>query len=93
MPKYFFHVDDHKRFPDEEGTVLPDLDAARVEAVRVSGELLKEHAEEFWASGEWQVVVADADQTILFTLRFQARPEPQPAQKYQLAARGLRSTG
>lgn len=87
MPRYFFHVEDHKRFLDEEGSVFADLDAARLEAVRVAAGVLRDQPAEFWNSGEWRVVVTDDDQTILFTLRFQALQEPSPAQKYQLAAR------
>ncbi len=30
MPRYFFHVEDGKAYPDEEGTELSDLDAARI---------------------------------------------------------------
>ena len=43
MPRYYFHSEDGRRFPDEEGTELPSDDAARLEAVRVLGELLRGH--------------------------------------------------
>lgn len=29
MPRFFFHIANGDRFPDEEGAVLPDLTAAR----------------------------------------------------------------
>src|SRR4028119_65613 len=41
--------------PDREGTVLANPDAARVMAVFTSGEMLKGHAEKFWADRDWQM--------------------------------------
>ncbi len=29
MPRFFFHIADGDRFPDEEGAILPDVTAAR----------------------------------------------------------------
>ena len=87
MPRYFFHVEDHNRFPDEDGTVLADLAEARVEAVLVAGAMLREHASEFWNTGEWRVVVTDAKQLILFTLRFEAVAAPIPPRAYDRNAR------
>ena len=40
MPRYFFHVDNGEFIPDETGTELPDLYAARREAVRSAGEMI-----------------------------------------------------
>lgn len=34
MPLYFFHLTDSVFNPDQEGTELPNLDSARVEAIR-----------------------------------------------------------
>lgn len=53
MPRYFFHVQDGHDYPDLEGTELPDLAAARAEAVQFAGSLLADQPETFWASGEW----------------------------------------
>jgi hypothetical protein len=72
MQRYFFHIEDHERFLDDEGTLLRDVAAARVEAVRVAGAMLKDHADQFWALGEWRVVVTDAHRRTLFGLSFQA---------------------
>ena len=54
--------------PDEEGTVLPSDDAARLEAVRVLGELLREQPELFWAHECFRVTVTDDDGLTLFVL-------------------------
>lgn len=87
MPRYFFHVEDHLRFPDEDGTFLRDLDAARIEAVRVAGAMLTDHAASFWDKGEWRVVVTDDRQLILFSLSFEAGAAPSPPQTYEAASR------
>ena len=89
MPRYYFHVEDHERFLDSEGTLLPDLQHARVEAVRVSGAMLGEHASDFWKLGEWRVVVTDEHQTILFALSFAAVAQTSLPAVYDLSAAGL----
>jgi hypothetical protein len=42
MSRYFFHVENHPSRPDPEGTELPDVHAARCQALRYAGELLIE---------------------------------------------------
>src|SRR3954469_25315023 len=59
MPRYFFHIIDGNEYPDTEGTVLANPDAARAEAIVVSGEMLKDLGGAFWNNGEWQVRVED----------------------------------
>jgi hypothetical protein len=68
MPRYLFHVHDSASIIDDEGTELPDLEAARVEAVRLSGEMLRDHAEQFWGGDEWKLEVTDAAGLMLFKL-------------------------
>jgi hypothetical protein len=70
MPRYFFHVSDGDDYPDLHGTELPDLSAARNEAVRFAGALLSDHGEKFWTSGEWTMRVANEDDLTLFQLTF-----------------------
>jgi hypothetical protein len=42
MPRYYFHVDGPKdRLRDEEGVVLPDVEAAWYQAVRSARELIR----------------------------------------------------
>lgn len=78
MPRFFFHVADSVLIPDEEGTELPDLGAARIEAVTVAGAMLRDHALEFWKSAEWKVIVTDEDRLILFSICCQALAAPSP---------------
>jgi hypothetical protein len=42
MPRYFFHVQDSSTVLDNEGLELPNLDAAREEAIRACGEIVRE---------------------------------------------------
>ena len=73
MPRYHFNVEDGQSVVDPEGTVLPDLQAARREAVRLAAGLLDDNAAEFWATGEWNLVVTDDTGLVLFTLTFFAQ--------------------
>ena len=60
MPRYFFNTVDGRRYPDEDGTDLPDLKAVRAEAARVLGELLKEQPQDLLATGRLRLEVTDA---------------------------------
>lgn len=71
MPRYFFHVDDGVQKPDREGTDLPGVREAEVEAVATAGSMLKDVGRDFWNSGgRWHMHVTDEDSRLLFTLRF-----------------------
>jgi hypothetical protein len=73
VTRYFFHVQDGRSIPDLEGTELDGLDSARVEAVRLSGEMLRDGAREFWEGATWYMEVHDEADHHLFTLTFSAR--------------------
>ena len=66
MPRYFFHRADGVREPDTEGTVLDNLDAARMEAVMYAGETLKEQPKIVWDGHDMHIEVSDETGTILF---------------------------
>ena len=84
MPRYFFHVEDEAKFPDAVGTVLRDLAEARVEAVKVSGELLRDSVEKFWSAGKWRITVTDHQQKIMFALNFEAEEPSATTGRYQI---------
>ncbi|OBQ82383.1 DUF6894 family protein [Mesorhizobium japonicum] len=48
MPRYFFHVDNCEFIPDQAGIDLPDLNAARREAVRAAGQMIDDSQQSFW---------------------------------------------
>lgn len=72
MPRFFFHVKDGFSTKDAEGIELPDIYTAQEEAIRLSGELLREMGGEFWNGTEWSLTVADETGRALFILRFSA---------------------
>ncbi len=72
MPLYFFDIHDGLFDPDPEGTELPDIYAAQAEAIRASGEMLRDLGAKFWNGTEWKMVVKDETSRPLFTLRFSA---------------------
>ena len=72
MPRYFFDIVDGEDLPDHNGSEHADLRAARVEAIRYSGEVLREMPERFWRAEEWTMTVSDDARTPLFTLKFLA---------------------
>lgn len=59
--------------PDMDGTVLPDVEAARHEAVRLCAGLLNDGSARVWDGKPWQLEVHDDSDELLFTLSFQAR--------------------
>ena len=76
MSRYYFHVRDGESFIDLQGTELPDLAAARREAVRFASSLLADKPDKFWDSSEWTLRVADQTDLTLFELTFFATESP-----------------
>ena len=72
MPRYFFNVHDGCMAPDDTGTDLPDLNAARTEAVKLAGALLNDGTEIFLGCLNWSMDVKDKAGSVLFSLRFTA---------------------
>jgi hypothetical protein len=77
MQRYYFNIKDGKAFPDEEGTLLADLDAAKAEAVKLSGEVLRDwEAGQLWSGHPWELLVTEGPNTtgrLFFSLNFSAR--------------------
>ena len=76
MPLYHFNIEDGAAYPDVEGTEYPDLEAARTEAVRRSGALLRDNSRSFWGGNGWKLIVTDAAGMVMFTLYFLAVSSP-----------------
>lgn len=72
MPRFFFHVDDGFSTRDTDGTELVDVYEAQAEAIRLSGELLREMGAKFWDGTHWRLQVTDEAGRVLFTLKFSA---------------------
>jgi hypothetical protein len=76
MPRYHFNVQDGMQYPDTQGTALPNLEAARMEAVERIGALLRDNAESFWNGEKWNMTVTDENRMVMFTLHFLATNSP-----------------
>lgn len=70
MPRFFFHVQDAKDLPDEEGTEFASADEASAQAVTFMGEALKDADGRFWAQGKWAMHVVDENGATVCRLRF-----------------------
>jgi hypothetical protein len=71
MPRFFFHLEDGATFLDADGTDLPDLKAARDEAIRATGEMLREIPNAIHRDDPLRMWVTDqprGEGTKLFTL-------------------------
>ena len=79
MPRYFFNVQDGQSSPDREGTELPDLETARAEAVRLSGEVLRDAGVKYWDHPAWRLHVGDEGGRTLSMLRFSAERAYEPS--------------
>jgi hypothetical protein len=59
---------------DQPGSELPDLVAARREAVRAAGEMIDDARKSFWEHMmPWNVHVTDSENRLLFPLQFGAK--------------------
>ncbi|MFN3668451.1 MAG: DUF6894 family protein [Brevundimonas sp.] len=76
MPRFYFDITDVETRRDEEGDELEGLNAARVHAVQLSGELLKTFPDRFWSVGDWSCSVRDESGLVLFVLHFYATDAP-----------------
>lgn len=72
MPRYFFNTVDGRRYPDEDGADLPDLDSVRRKATLVLAELLRERPLEIWGHGHLGIEVTDATGATVLALRVAA---------------------
>ena len=76
MPRYHFNAQDGRCYPDEQGLELPDLDAAKAEAIGFLSDLLTEHGEEVWEADGWCITVTDDQNLSLFRLDASAIMSP-----------------
>lgn len=76
MPRFHFHVYDGVDQIDGVGMELSSWEAARIEAVRMSGAIIT-HEASWVAEGEdWRMEVTDATGLVLFRLDFVVLTSP-----------------
>ena len=86
MPRFHFNVYDGVSDIDKEGVELPDWEAARAQAVRVAGQIIKDGAKRIALGEDWRLEVTDYKGLILFRMDFSilaspaaANPWPRPS--------------
>jgi len=91
--RYFIHVKDGKELLDQEGVELPNLNAAKEEALKASTELLGGiNADDFWNGEPWKLWVTDQPggsghtlPTLTFTAELLATNKPIAGDKLSAA--------
>ncbi len=68
MARFHFHTDDGRSLRDGAGVELADLQAARLEAVRFTAELMREAPEALWREECLLMTVTDDSGLTLFTV-------------------------
>ncbi len=76
MHRYYFHAENSQPFHDEEGTLLENDDAARIEAAKVMAQLIDERPWAVWRDDCFQVSVTDEWGALLFLLDLSAINAP-----------------
>ena len=80
MPRYFFDIDNHERYVDDEGTELESEDDARVQAVIFAGDYLRENPDLVCNGQHMSVAVRDQTDTILLRVTV-ATNDPSRAER------------
>lgn len=73
MPRFHFNVHDGFVRPDPKGKELPDLKAARREAIRLAGSILEEDADRVSLGEVWYMEITDDRGSVLFHLDFRVQ--------------------
>jgi uncharacterized protein DUF6894 len=77
VPRYHFIVYDGLNISDPDGTELPDLRIAQIEAARLAGGLLQDNAPDFCELRTWQIEVVDEDGLVVFRIDLTASETQQ----------------
>jgi hypothetical protein len=85
MAIFYFDTEDGGRHEDLEGVELADLATAKMEAVTMTGEMLRDRPDDLWASRGLRMTVADENHRPLFVIRVEAAPAS--AQVYRFGGR------
>jgi len=72
MPLYHFHAENGRCFLDPDGLELPDVEAAKREAVQFMVDSLRDDTRLLWDTRSYRVIVTDEADMTLFTLDLSA---------------------
>ncbi len=70
MPRYFFHLYNDEIAMDEEGKVLPDLDAAHANGVKEAREMMLDNVTEGRINFSHRIDIADETGAVLASVTF-----------------------
>ncbi len=76
MPRYYFHVHDGFTRMDAEGSELPNLQAARAEALKRAGAIIADAGARADFGEEWRLEVTDHTGLMLFRMDFVVAESP-----------------
>lgn len=79
MARFHFNTSNGRAHLDREGEELRSFADARVEAVKLLAELLKESADSFWSTANFDVTVTDDQGLTLCTLNVSGFVAPAAA--------------
>ena len=75
MPRFFFHMHFGAPLLDLDGVELPDVIAARQEALRYAVALVANEAVEVWEHPRWTIKVVNEDGTLVFQVDLASVPD------------------
>ncbi|MDO9488875.1 MAG: hypothetical protein Q7J32_10915 [Sphingomonadaceae bacterium] len=76
MSLYYFNFTDGRAIDDMIGTELPDVRAAKAEAVNLLSAMLRSNGEHFWSDDEWRIEVQDAQHLTMFCIHVSGLDAP-----------------
>ncbi|MBA4094575.1 MAG: hypothetical protein C0489_10870 [Candidatus Accumulibacter sp.] len=76
MSLYYFNFTDGRAIDDTVGTELPDVRAAKVEAINLLSAMLRRNGENFWRHDEWRIEVQDAQHLTMFCIHVSGLDAP-----------------
>jgi len=76
MPRFHFHTQDGSCSVDREGLDLPDIEAAREEAAKSLGDVLRDTPGLFLEHDNLQIIVTDDNDLTLFSFDLSTTKAP-----------------
>ena len=82
MSRYFFHLEHVRVVTDRKGSDHPDLDAAKLHAVKTLASASTEEPQVFWDSDVFRMNVSDANGLALFAIEVFATMAPAGGRRF-----------
>ena len=78
LPKYLFQIAGGNHVLDTEGRELPDPSAARIQGIKLAGELLKAMPTLLYETAELKIEVTDEDGKVMFKVLVTTFADSEP---------------